>query len=55
MGIFDKAKEAAANNPEKADMVVDKAGNAIDAKTGNQHEQHVDRAQDMAKDHLKGQ
>lgn len=55
MGIFDKAKEAAANNPDKADMVVDKAGDAIDAKTDHKHEQHVDRAQDLVKDHLKGQ
>lgn len=54
MGIFDKAKEEAANHPDQADMVVDKAGDAVDAKTGNQHEQHVDRAQDLAKDHLKG-
>lgn len=55
MGIFDKAKDLAADNPEKVDMAVDKAGDAIDAKTGHQHEEHVDRAQDLAKDHLKRQ
>ncbi|MFV8382449.1 antitoxin [Corynebacterium hindlerae] len=55
MGIFDKAKEAAANNPDKVDQAIDKAGDAIDAKTNHQHEEHVDRAQELAKDKLKGQ
>ncbi|MEJ5927872.1 antitoxin [Corynebacterium sp. H128] len=54
MSVFDKAKDMAAKNPEKADQVVDKAGDALDAKTGGQHEHHVDRAQDAAHDHLKG-
>ncbi|NNG19390.1 antitoxin [Naumannella sp. ID2617S] len=51
MGIFDKAKDFAQNNPDKADQAVDRAGDIVDQRTGGQHAAHVDKAQDM----LKGQ
>lgn len=52
MGIMDKAKDFAEQNPEKVDQAVDKAGDAVDAKTGAKHAEHVDRAQDTVKDRL---
>lgn len=54
MGIFDKAKDLAAEHPDQANQAVDKAGDAIDAKTEGQHAEHVDRAQDAARDYLTG-
>ncbi|MDU0479714.1 antitoxin [Staphylococcus chromogenes] len=54
MGIFDKAKDLAADHPDKVHTGVEKAGDALDAKTGGQHSEHIDRAEDLAKDHLTG-
>lgn len=54
MGIFDKAKDFAEQHPEQVHAGVDKAGDALDAKTGGKHADHIDRAQDLAKDHLTG-
>lgn len=52
MSMFDKAKQFAADNPDKVDQGVDKVGDAIDAKTGNKHAEHVDKAQEAARNHL---
>lgn len=49
MGIFDKAKDFARGNPDKADQIVDKAGDLVDERTGGQHAEHVDKAQDFAR------
>ncbi|HHV22398.1 MAG TPA: antitoxin [Propionibacterium sp.] len=49
MGIFDKAKDFASKNPDKADGIVDKAGDMIDQRTGGKHAAHVDKGQDFVK------
>ncbi|MDO5499271.1 MAG: Rv0909 family putative TA system antitoxin [Propionibacteriaceae bacterium] len=49
MGIFDKAKDFASKNPDKADGIVDKAGDMVDERTGGQHAAHVDKGQDFVK------
>lgn len=54
MGIFDKAKDFASQNPDKADGIVDKAGDQVDQRTGGQHAGHVDKAQDFVKGHYGG-
>ncbi|AKK02072.1 antitoxin [Corynebacterium epidermidicanis] len=54
MGIFDSAKDLAAQHPDKVDLGVEKLGDAVDAKTDGKHAEHVDRAQDLARDHLTG-
>jgi len=55
MGIFDKAKDLAGKHPDKADQVIERAGDEVDARTDNKHEQHVDRAQQAARDRLNPQ
>ncbi|OYO02225.1 hypothetical protein CGZ96_02445 [Enemella evansiae] len=49
MGIFDKAKDFASNNPDKADSAVDKAGDMLDQKTGGKYSSQVDKGQDFAR------
>lgn len=49
MGIFDKAKDLAAEHADKVGQGIDKLGDVVDRKTGGQHAAHVDRAQDEAK------
>ena len=48
-GLADKAKDLAKEHNEKVDQVIDKAGDAIDAKTGGKFASGVDKAQDAAK------
>lgn len=55
MGIFDKAKDLAAANPDKADQIIDKAGNLVDDKTGGKYAEHVDKGQDFVRDRLRGE
>jgi hypothetical protein len=55
MGIFDKAKEMAAGNPDKANAIVDKAGEMVDEKTGGQHAEHVDKGQDFLRGQVGGE
>lgn len=54
MGAFDsikdKAKDLMGQHGDKVDPGVDKAGDAVDEKTGGQHADKVDTAQDKAKD-----
>lgn len=52
MGIFDKAKDAVQGHEGQVDQGIEKAGDAVDARTGGQHAEHVDKAQDMAGDRL---
>ena len=58
MGIFDSAKdkatEFASENPDKLDQGVEQAGDFVDSKTGGEHAEHVDKAQDFANEKLDG-
>lgn len=57
MGIGDivnKAKDLAADHPDKVQQGVDKAGDAVDQRTGGQHAEQVDKAQDAVRGHLAG-
>ena len=60
-GILDKVKEVAQRFGDKArglfsqhsdqvDGATDKAGDAVDDKTGGKYSEHVDKAQDAARD-----
>ena len=49
MGIFDKAKDLAAEHADKVSQGIDKVGDLVDQRTGGQHAAQVDRAQDEAK------
>ncbi|GAA1778608.1 antitoxin [Luedemannella helvata] len=53
MGIkdmADKAKDALKGHGDKADNVVEEAGDRVDEKTGGKYEGHVDKGQQAAKD-----
>ncbi|MBN6039740.1 antitoxin [Amycolatopsis sp. 195334CR] len=52
MSLFDKAKEAIGNNPDKAEQGIDKASDAAKSKFGD-HADKVDQASDKAKDYLR--
>jgi MT0933-like antitoxin protein len=60
-GILDKVKEVAERFSDKvrglfsqhsdhADAAIDKAGDAVDDKTGGKYSEHVDKSQDAASD-----
>jgi hypothetical protein len=53
-GLLGKGKDYAAQNPDKVQGYIDKAGDTVDGKTGGKYSQHVDKAQDAAKKHLGG-
>jgi len=62
MGMFDKLKEVAdkargvaGQQADKIDPLIDKAGDAIDQKTGGKFSGQVDAAQDAAKKTLREQ
>lgn len=50
-----KAMDLAAKNADKVDGVIDKAGDVVDAKTGNKFTAQVDAAQTAAKKALREQ
>ncbi|WP_018025002.1 antitoxin [Corynebacterium ulceribovis] len=59
MGISDhlndlpgKATDAAKRNPDKANEAIDKAGDAANKRTNDQHADKVDKAQEAARKHL---
>ena len=52
--IVNKAKDLAADHPDKVEQGIDKAGDAVDQRTGGQHAEQVDKAQDAARDRLAG-
>ncbi|MGD2060491.1 MAG: antitoxin [Acidimicrobiia bacterium] len=55
MGVGDfveKAKDLAADNKDKVKEGIDEAGDMIDEKTGGEHAEHVDKAQDPANDYV---
>lgn len=49
MGFLDKAKGLLSKNADKVEQAIDKAGDAVDEKTGGKYSEHVDKAQDAAK------
>lgn len=48
--MMDKGKEFLSGKKDQVDQGVDKAGDFVDEKTDNKHEDKVDKAQEMAKD-----
>jgi len=48
-GMVDKGKDLAAENADKIDDVVEKAGDFIDNKTGGKYADKIDKAQEAAK------
>lgn len=55
MGVgdfVDKAKDLASENKDKVKDGIDQAGDFVDEKTGGKHSEHVDKAQDTAKDYV---
>jgi hypothetical protein len=49
-GFMDKAKDFADDHDEQVDQGLEKAGDAVDEKTGGKYDQQVDRGVDMAQD-----
>lgn len=54
MGLFDEIKDKASEliqgHGDQVDDAIDKAGDVVDEKTGGQYAEHVDTAQEKAKD-----
>ncbi|WP_314143229.1 antitoxin [uncultured Rhodococcus sp.] len=48
-GMVDKGKDLAAENSDKIDDVVEKAGDFIDNKTGGKYSDKIDKVQEAAK------
>ena len=48
-GMVNKGKDLAAENSDKIDGAVDKAGDFIDNKTGGKYSDKIDKVQDAAK------
>lgn len=48
-GLVDKGKQAAAENSDKIEDAVEKAGDFIDDKTGGKYADTVDKVQEAAK------
>ena len=54
MSLFDKAKEALGNNPDKAEQGIDKVSEVAKEKFGD-HADKIDQASGKAKDYLRQQ
>ncbi|CDP88530.1 MULTISPECIES: antitoxin [Mycolicibacterium] len=52
MGFLDKAKDLLSQNADKVEQAIDKAGDIVDEKTQGKYSQHVDKAQEAAKNAL---
>lgn len=50
--IVNKAKDLAADHPDQVDQGIDKAGDAVDQRTGGTHASQVDKAQDAVRSRL---
>lgn len=48
MSVMDKMKDMLTGHQDQAKQAVQKAGDAIDAKTGGKYESKVDKAQNAA-------
>ncbi|MDO4611111.1 antitoxin [Corynebacterium sp.] len=55
MGIIDKAKQFASDNPDKVEQGIERAGDEFDKRTGDKYADTVDKVQDAAKDKLGGE
>ncbi len=53
MGIFDKAKDALSEHSEHVGTGIDKAGDFVDGRTEGKYAEHVDKAQELAKERLR--
>jgi hypothetical protein len=49
MGFLDKAKDLLAQNADKVEMAIDKAGEIVDDKTGREYSDTIHQAQEQAK------
>ncbi|MGE2722263.1 antitoxin [Mycolicibacterium celeriflavum] len=52
MAFLDKVKNLLAKNADKVDTAIDKAGDMVDRKTQGKYAQHVDKAQDAARNYV---
>lgn len=52
MAFLDKVKNLLAKNADKVDTAIDKAGDMVDKKTQGKYAQHVDKAQDAARNYV---
>src|SRR5215217_7967704 len=52
MGIFDKAKDALGDNPDKVDSAIDKAADFLNDRTGGGHTDQISSGADLAKDRV---
>ena len=50
MGIFDRAKDLAAENPEAINQGIDQAANFADEKTGGQYSDQIQQGADFVQD-----
>jgi len=50
MGMFDKAKDMAAEHPDAVDQGIDKGADFADEKTGGEHGEQIDKGADFAQD-----
>ncbi|QCB50257.1 antitoxin [Rhodococcus sp. PAMC28707] len=48
-GLIEKGQKAAAENSDKIEQAVDKAGDFVDKKTGGKYADQIDKVQDAAK------
>lgn len=53
MGFLDKVKDTLSKNADKVDTAIDKAGDIVDQKTQGKYAQHVDKAQEAAKNAIR--
>ncbi|KUI02455.1 antitoxin [Mycobacterium sp. IS-3022] len=52
MAFLDKVKNLLAKNADKVDTAIEKAGDMVDKKTQGKYAQHVDKAQDAARNYV---
>ncbi|MGE2833677.1 antitoxin [Mycobacterium sp. SMC-4] len=52
MSFLDKLKNWVSKNPDKASSAIDKAGDLFDQKTRGKYAQHVDKAQNAARNYV---
>jgi hypothetical protein len=52
MGFLDKAKDLLAQNADKVDAAIDKAGEFVDSKTEGKYKDAVSKVQEAAKNAL---
>ncbi|MGW4356338.1 antitoxin [Nocardia sp. NPDC004582] len=51
-GLVGKGKDMAAQNAEKVEQAVDKAGSFVDEKTGGKYSSHIDKGTEAVKNAL---